>query len=317
MQTDQTQSNNEQDIHDIRLEPGIYNLTIPIRNHLENDIPIPEEEMNVLKTFDKEYSFEKDIQERGREAVLQGLNEASKYFNFEEAKLATAEGLKMAQAINPDAPIKPFPIVFLYIPRRGDAKSLHGQGCGINIDALQPNNLNIETPFNNIKSYTAHESVHVFLRQLRRGDENRDKKNSFKNRILDFIWEEGLTTYIESIHYPHHYDIENDALYWIDITNQWLNTTDSTKKDRIFENVKRRPSFLRLLNDMYHKSSVPSSIDASEDGFNSLIRDRNGVGYHMGSYLWKKELEKAKQEGKTLKDLVMAGSSQMERWITE
>ena len=78
MQTDNvsTETKNS-DIREIRLEPGIHDLTIPIRDYIENGVPLSDEELNVLRTFDKEYSFEDDIRARGKEAVLGDLNEAS------------------------------------------------------------------------------------------------------------------------------------------------------------------------------------------------------------------------------------------------
>ena len=165
MQTDNTETK-DSDIRDIRLEPGIHDLTVPIRKYLENEVPLSEEELNVLKTFDKDYSFDEDIKERGRETVLNGLNEASKYFNREEALYAVDKGIRLAQMINSDIPIKPFPIVFLYIPFYGDAKSLHGQGCGINIEALRNKRYNEDSPKQKIISFTAYETTHTFLKQL-------------------------------------------------------------------------------------------------------------------------------------------------------
>lgn len=312
----ETKENNQPDtdLKDITLEPGIYNFTPDIKEYIGNGIPLTDEEQNVLRTFNQRYSFPEDIQRRGKETILRQLDRALECFDFEQAKQAVAEGVNKAQGINPDVKIKAFPVVFLFLPGYGDYTSLHGQGCGVNIDALRANSMTLGSPYANIVSGTTHESVHTFLRQL---GVNQEQDLSPKQRILSFIWEEGLTTYMESIHYPHHNDIENDAQFWVDTVNRWFDTNDPNEKDKIFEVIKNRPSFLRFLSDMYHMSSLPSNIDASERGFRALIRDRNGIGYHIGSYIWKRQIEKAKKEGKTLKDLVMAGSGQMEQWIGE
>lgn len=316
MQTDNvsTETKNS-DIREIRLEPGIHDLTIPIRDYIENEVPLSDEELNVLRTFDKEYSFEDDIRARGKEAVLDGLDEASKYFNHEEALDAVDKGIKMAQMINPDVPIKPFPIVFLYVPFFGDAKSLHGQGCGINIMALKNKRFEGDSPKQKIVSFTAHETTHTFLKQL--GKQPEYGHRTWKQVALDFLWEEGLTTTVEPTHYPPHYVVEADGQFWVDVINRWFKVKSEEEKDSIFKEVTTRPSFLNWYRYMYHRQSLSNNLGPSNDNFLTLLRDRNGVGYHVGSYLWKKELAKAKQEGKTLKDLVMAGSSQMERWITE
>ena len=280
-------------------------------NYLENNIPIPEEEMNVLKTFDKEYSFEEDIQERGRDAVLKGLNEVSKYFDFEEAKLAATKGLKMAQVINPDVPIKPFPIVFLYNPFHGDAKSLYGQGCGINIAALKNKRYGEEPQREKIVSFTAHEATHTFLEQL--GVRPKPGNRTNKKCSFDFIWEEGLTTYIEPTHYLPHDDVEADGAFWVDIINRWYKAQTPEEDKQIYEEVVNRHSFKTWYHYMYYNEPIPINLELSEKNFQTMLMKRNGIGYHVGSYLWKRELEK----GKTLKELVMAGSGQMEEWMKE
>lgn len=314
MQTDNTETK-DSDIREIRLEPGIHDLTVPIREYIENGVSLSEEELNALKTFDKDYSFDEDIKERGRETVLNGLNEASKYFNREEALFAVNKGVRLAQMINPDIPIKPFPIVFLYIPFYGDAKSLHGQGCGINIEALGNKRYNEDSPKQKIISFTTHETTHTFLKQL--GKQPKSGHRTWRQKALDFVWEEGLTTYVEPTHYLPHDAVEADGEFWVDVINRWFNTKSEEERHSIFEEVTTRPSFLTWYQYMYHKQSFPSNLEISNRSFMVMLRDKNGIGYHVGSYLWKKELEKAKQQGKTLKDLVMAGSSQMEQWIAE
>jgi len=177
-------SREEEPLRDITLEPGIYDLTPEIRDHIVNEVPFSEETLNVLRTFDEEYDFDRDIKERGKDVVLAELDKASEYFDFEEAKQAAQEGLKMAQIINPDIPIKPFPVVFLFIPHRGDAKSLHGQGCGINIGILKSKRVSEDSPRQKIVSFTAHEATHTFLKQLGKRPEGGHK--TWRKAALDF-----------------------------------------------------------------------------------------------------------------------------------
>ncbi|MBP6976493.1 hypothetical protein KBB42_02770 [Candidatus Dojkabacteria bacterium] len=297
-------------IRDIRLEPGIYDFTPEIRDHIINGTPFNLETLNVLRTFDQEYDFDLDIKERGKQVVLAELDKASEYFDFEIAKQAVNEGLKIAQIINPDVPIKPFPVVFLYIPYRGDAKSLHGQGCGINIGILKNKRHDEDPSRQKIVSFTAHEATHTFLKQL--GQHPEAGNRTWRKAALDFIWEEGLTTYVEPTHYLPHDTVEADGAFWVDIINRWYNRQNQEEAQKIYEEIKARPSFQTWYNYMYYNQPIPDDLKLTEENFQTMLRKRNGIGYHVGSYLWKRQLEK----GKPLKDLVMEGSKDMDEWMT-
>jgi len=301
----------EESLKDIRLEPGIYDLTPEIRDYITNGIPLSEETLNVLKTFDPEYDFGRDIEERGEDVVLADLDKASKDFNFEEAKQAVQEGLKMAQIINPDIPIKPFPVIFLFIPHYGDAKALYGQGCGINIGALKNKRYGEESPRQKIVSFTAHEATHTFLKQLGKHPELGNR--TWERVGLDFIWEEGLATYVEPTHFLPHDVVEADGAFWVDIIKRWYSRKSEEEAHKIYEDIKERPSFQVWYNYMYYNRPIPKDLDLSEESFETLLKKRNGIGYHVGSYLWKKQIEK----GKSLKDLVMQGSHGINEWINE
>ena len=304
-------SREEEPLRDITLEPGIYDLTPEIRDHIVNEVPFSEETLNVLRTFDEEYDFDRDIKERGKDVVLAELDKASEYFDFEEAKQAAQEGLKMAQIINPDIPIKPFPVVFLFIPHRGDAKSLHGQGCGINIGILKSKRVSEDSPRQKIVSFTAHEATHTFLKQLGKRPEGGHK--TWRKAALDFMWEEGLATYVEPTHYLPHDAVESDGAFWVDVINRWYNRENQGEAEKIYEEIRARPSFQTWYNYMYYNQPVQDNFKISEESFQTMLRKRNGIGYHVGSYLWKKQVER----GNSLKDLVMQGSDVMEEWMKE
>ena len=164
-----------EDLKPIGIEPGIYDFTSEIENAYIYGTPLSDTVENILKTFKKDFCLEEDIETKGREKILKEIEEIKETFDFEEAKNAVKEGLVIAQGINPDIEMKEFPIVFLYIPFYGDAKSLHGQGCGISISALKQSKKLLDTPYERLVSYTAHEAVHVFLRQL--GKNRSDRKS--------------------------------------------------------------------------------------------------------------------------------------------
>lgn len=301
---------NNPPLEKIALEPGIYDLTGEIREYIENNTPMSDETVNVLRTFDREYSFEEDIRSRGKGEVLSELDDALEYFDFKEAKLAAQEGMALAQIINPDVPIKPYPIVFLFIPFRGDAKSLYGQGCGINIRYLKATRHGEDSVRQKIVTFTAHETVHVFLGQL--GVKPESQNRNWKKAALDFMWEEGLATHVEPTHYLPHDVVKSDGAYWVDLVNRWFDS-DSVGKEELFKEILERPSFQYWYNYMYNNQPLPYDWDPNDTSFMTLLRRRNGLGYHIGAYLWEKQI----QEGHSLKDLVMKGSDQMNKWMKE
>jgi len=306
------------DLKEIHLKPDIYDFTDPIREYLINNTPLTGEQVNVLRTFKESSSLEDYIKERGREVILNEFNEASSYFNFEEAKVAVREGLSLAQKINPDVKIEAFPVIFLFNPKYGDATALHGQGCAINIKALKDSKYSKGSPYEKIVSFVAHESTHLFLKQLdKKPPPFYLNKDPLENGMYKFLWEEGLTTYIEPLHYRHHEVIVEDADFWINIINDWLKTNDINLKTDLLNKCIQRPSGISWFKDMHKEKELPSFKNLNENQLDSIflrmLREANGPGYHIGSYLWEKQIK----EGKNLKDLVMAGSESMEDWIKE
>lgn len=308
----------QRDYLDLNLEPRIYDFTQQTREYLVNDVPLSEEHQQVLRLFERRHTIDEVVEERGRDRVVEELDEASKYFDFTQAQQAVKEGLSLAQKINPDVPIKAFPIVFLFMPRYGDAKALHGQGCAININALKPTKVSDASSYQKIVSYVAHESTHLFLKQL-------DKKtppfsirtDPLDKGIYDFLWEEGLTTYVEPTHYRHHEGFVQDAKFWINTVESWLKAENALVKERILKDCTKREATISWFEDMSSSKEAPNLDGLNEQEldlmFLRMLTEMNGPAYHVGSYLWKKQIDK----GKELKDLVMLGSGEMKKWIQE
>jgi len=303
---------------DLNLEPRIYDFTQPTRDYLVNDVPLSEEHQKVLRLFERRHPIDEVVKERGRERVIKELDEASKYFDFSQAQEAVKEGLSLAQKINPDVPIEPFPVIFLYMPKYGDAKALHGQGCAININALRPTKVSNETPYQKIVSYVAHESTHLFLKQLgKKTPPFSIRTDSLDKGIYDYLWEEGLTTYIEPTHYRHHERFIKDARFWIDTIQNWLKAENSITKEKILKDCTKRESTTSWFEDMSRNKEAPQLDGLDEEDldlmFLRMLTEMNGPAYHVGSYLWQKQIE----NGKELKDLVMSGSDEMKKWVQE
>lgn len=310
MQTDNGNTETgDSDIREIRLEPGIYDLTSDIKKYIEDETPLSDEEQNILKTFHPGYSFDEDIKERGKAEVLEGINEDMELFDLDEAKIAVQEGIKAAQQINPDIRIEPFPIIFLAMPISRNATALYGQGCAINIDVPRRHK-NIIKPKDFVRKAVAHETTHLFLQQL--GVRPKEDEHDSRKMIENFIWEEGLTTYIEQSNTGHHNQIIIDRLFWIDIISNWINAKNNlSQKQELYDKCL---SVSYIQTDPRLPKDLNRAVDVNKHFVYEILRHQ-GIGYHIGSYLWNREIEKAKKEGKTLKDLVMAGSGQMEDWM--
>lgn len=108
-----------------------------------------------------------------------------------------------------------FPVVFLYFPNNEGAKSLHGQGCALNINDFCGKGLTQEEKRRRVQSSVAHEATHVFMKQL--GVKPSEKWFNLKTFIWDFLWEEGLTTTMEVDYEDWHYSFVNDADYYIEL----------------------------------------------------------------------------------------------------
>lgn len=303
----------ESDITDITLEPGIYDLTPSIKEYVEKGIPLSDEVNNIMRTFDSKYSLDDDINKTGKETILNELTQSLEGFNLHDAAISVEEGIQMAQTINPDLKIEQFPIVFLWTPTSKGGTALHGQGCAINIGKLKDSDY-AGTMYENIKEITAHEATHLFLQQLGVRPSQEEGK-TLKKEVLDILWEEGLATYIESATSVSHKEIVADADFWLRMVNRWLDAnTFKEKYDVLLESLE--PKYIiwkeNVLNRIHQRNLDPFSIDQLL--VTGLLR-RPGIGYHLGSYIWEKQVEKAMKEGRTLKDLVMAGSGQMEEWM--
>src|SRR5690606_27566091 len=121
-------------LKEIKLAPGTYNLIPRIREYIVDEKDLEPEVENILRTYNTHCSISEAIQKRGRENVIKRFNEVCKGFDFEEISSAVKAGLEKAQTLNPEVTLRGFPVVFLYFPNNEGAKSLHGQGCAMNIN---------------------------------------------------------------------------------------------------------------------------------------------------------------------------------------
>lgn len=300
----------EQSLPPIKLEPGIYDFNPQIRDYIANGTPLSDDILNVLDTFASYFSLDEYIHQNGREVVLKEIDASMKKFDIEKAKIAVQEGVKKAQVISNEEEIAPFPVVFLWSPTSKSGTALHGQGCAINISKLRDAE-DQSNPEEIIKRTVAHESVHLFLKQL--GLRTPDDRDSLQDQICDFLWEEGLAKNIEDSSSRYQRAIEQDAKFWLEIINSWLQTDDPQTKQNLLKRC-LEPGYIHWgsgkIEDINNMNLGRVSLDRL---FFEGITRKTGIGYYIGSYLWNKQ----KESGISLSNLVKQRGDMMKVWIKQ
>ena len=301
----------KQKIREIKLKPGIYNFIPQLGEYIINGKELEPEIENILSIYKTDYSIDEAIQERGRDKIIARFIQVSSDFDFEVISSAVNAGLAKAQTLNPAVAMKDIPVVFLYFPNNEGAKSLHTQGCAININEFCGKGISNERKIKKVQSNVAHEAVHVFLEQL--GVRPSDKWFNMKTFIWDFLWEEGLTTTMEIDYEDYHYSFIEDAEFYITLIQDWINLErEDPKKEDLIQKCINRPSFLNWLEQVNTtlENIIPDTDDIDKK-FIFLLKSFNGFGYHIGNVLWQRQLD----NGLNLTELVMKGSGEMNKWL--
>jgi len=286
----------------------VINYIDEYQTYFEQGIPLSEEVENFLKGFN-EYDLQEDIKQRGRDTISSEVEKAKKLVESEETKDALKKGIAIAQQINPSVRIENFPIYLISAGRVTDAKSMYG-GIVLNLSTLVNKPLTQEQTIETIKSITAHETVHRFIRQLGLKPE---KNEDIDEGLLHTIWEEGLTTTIETVHHHWHEDMVNDSEFWIQAIRDWMNSKgDDKERERILNECYQRDSYKNWLDKKRKKfDGLSSDTRSNEEKFRELLTNSNGPAYHVGFVLWKRELDK----GRNITELVLQGDSQIRSWL--
>ena len=207
--------------------------------------------------------------------------------------------------------VKPFPIFLIYAGGSTDARAMNG-GFILNFGNLIYHESDVRKLLVLVKSISAHETVHQFLEQLGVIPE---KAKDIDEAILQSIWEEGLTTTVQTVQYPWHYGIAEDYMFYAQIMNDWLEATGNPENRKaILDRCIARGSFQKFLEYQgdWYKENVLQGEDTDKN-FMSLMINCNGPAYHLGYMLWKRELEK----GIPMEKLVRGGHKQIVNWLKE
>lgn len=274
----------------------------------EKGIPFSPDLDKFLKDFNN-YDLQEDIKQRGIDAISSDLEKVNQLLESEEVEKAFREGISIAQQLYPSVKIEKFPIYLVCAGKVTDARAMYG-GIAFNLSNLVNKQLDREKTIEMIKSITAHETGHRFIKQLGLKPE---KYSDIDENLLHTIWEEGLTTTIETVHHPWHEDFVNDFEFWAQSIRDWMNAKgDDEKRRKILIDCYQRDSFKKMLEKNGRKiAQLPSDTSNDDQRFSELLTNSNGPAYHVGYVLWKRELEK----GRNITELMLKGDSQIREWL--
>jgi len=297
---------------EISVKEGTHILVDEIKDYIQNGTPMSELTEIVLTIYKPQKSLQEILQNKNKSEIAGELSRAINLFSKEEIDAAISTGKSLAQEISPNHIFNNYPIFFLYYPTRDGAKSLNGQGCAINIREYL--RLDKAKGLELLASSIGHEWTHLYIRELNLQPPINDKI-SIDQYINNFLWIEGLTTLMEIYKEPYQKEFINDADFWIMTINKWMNPqTKEEEKLSLLQEIKRTKSITEWAN--YYKIEIDYLIDPKENAdsnFKRILTNMNGMGYHIGYFLWKKQIEKGKQ----LPELVSNGYTSMRAWIKE
>lgn len=290
------------------LEIQIVNYVDEYTDSFKKRTPLPISVEKFLKDFNS-YDLEEDIKQRGRNTISSELEKVNQLLESQEVEKALREGISIAQQLSPLVKIETFPIYLICAGKITNARAMYG-GIVLNLTNLVNKPLNKEETVEMIKSMTAHETAHRLIRQLGLKPE---RYSDIDENLLHTIWEEGLTTTIETVHHPLHEDFVKDSEFWIQSIRDWMNTKgDDEKRGKILIECYKRDSFKKWLDKKGNKfEKLSSDARSNEEKFRNLLTFSNGPAYHVGYVLWKRELDR----GKNITELMLNGDSQVREWL--
>ncbi|MBD3329632.1 hypothetical protein GF357_04005 [Candidatus Dojkabacteria bacterium] len=278
------------------------------------DNNLPNEVGQLLSAFNN-FDLKEHIKKTGIKKSAALISKAARIGEKIDLQEIEKETLQTVQKIQPNIKIKKFPFYFIYAGSGTDAKSFGGTAVVINLGyyaaqlkgAIKTNNKVPKTVRDQILAASIHEGVHVFLNQL-----GLSWKHSNQDEIWNIIWEDGLATYMEPTHFGPSTDYYSENNFWLVIISKWLDAKeDSKRKKVIYEALKSK--VMKKIGQRQIQAAI-SSLKRGvkpEDIFTDLLFVSNGPAYHIGRFLWERELAK----GKSLHELVEEGSSKVTGWI--
>lgn len=279
-----------------------------VKNAIEKDAPIDPDRAELLNDFNG-FELKKLLERKGKTKVLQEIEIIDELFADQKVINAINEGISIAQQIYPSQTVKPIPIYLTYAGGSTDARAMYG-GFVLNFGNLIYHESDPIKLLELVKSISAHETVHQFLEQIGVVPE---KSNDLDDEILNSIWEEGLTTTVQTVQYPWHDLFADDYMFYAQTMNDWLASKGSREeRTKILEKCLNRDSFKKFLEFQgdWYRENVLQGEDIDKR-FLRLMTSSNGPAYHLGFMLWKKQIEK----GVPVEKLVKGGHKQVGDWL--
>jgi hypothetical protein len=286
----------------------IIDYVTPVKEYIEGGTELPENFHTVSKRFNG-YDIDNDIKDRGKETILNEIENIQEVLFSEEFHNVVNSGLDRSQEIAPHIQMEPIKILFLYAGPVDDGKAFRPDTVVINMGNVRRKSDNPEVVLEHIEAYVSHEGIHIFLEQL--GIKAKESKDTV-DRLSKRIWEEGLTTYMETKHFSHHEDFVNDAKFWKNVILEWDRTYTEEDHKKILRKCLENQTYKK-----WHSKRIPKfekRIEAGENihtVFSELLRHGNGPVYQLGYALWKEQID----SGASLPELVQKGHKQGLEWL--
>ncbi len=286
----------------------VRNCVTDVKVAVENEGTIKPDVVELLNDFNG-FELKRLLERKGKSKVLSEIAIIEELFADQKVTVAVNEGISIAQQIYPSQTVKPIPIYLIYAGGSTDARAMYG-GFVLNFGNLIYHESDVNKLLELVKSISAHETVHQFLEQLRIIPE---KSNDPDEVILNSIWEEGLTTTVQTVQYPWHDLLADDYLFYAQAMNDWLDSKgQSEERKAVLERCLNRESFKNFLEYQgdWYRENVLQGEDIDKR-FQRLMMSSNGPAYHLGFKLWKKQLG----SGHTMEKLIKGGHKQVKDWL--
>ncbi|MBN1618516.1 hypothetical protein JW887_04190 [Candidatus Dojkabacteria bacterium] len=259
------------------------------------------------------FDFDDHVLSLSKDKVVERVSDAENLFNEFDIRIRMQRLWTRVRQIQPDFEPSPVPFYFIYAGPKTSAKSLSGTAVVVNLGHFlsRANEYSRTQMLEQIESACIHEGVHVLLEQLRLSQRYSDLQE-----IMKIVWEDGLATFMEFVHDSETVAYYNDVDFWLNVLRDWLRTNGNEKQNERKVAIINRCLQNKIMCKIGQALVKRTRRDLKEckdldELFTTLMFCSNGPAYHVGRFLWEREIS----QGGQLPELVKKGSGQVTDWI--
>lgn len=262
---------------------------------------------HILRLFNK---FE--LASVAEETLRADLNRINDFLNGHPLVSVVQSALSRAAQIAPNHEFILPTIVVLYAGGVTNARTFDEyipNSFAINLgNLINRFNAKLEELPAKIESLITHETVHLFVKQILPEPDR-------TLGLYNIMWEEGLTTYMETVHMPWHEDMKSLVVELLPEVLVILSDSALQIKLQSLVKMLKHPLYTK------HFAKISETIlgelaDINEANWKQYVLKAlvlsNGPLYHLGYLLWEYQLATS---GKSLPELVAGGHIQSKKWL--